>query len=51
MEPDSFDGFEKGPEISEYLIYFEQIAIWNSWTPDQKARMLSIKLKEEAEML
>ena len=51
LEPDSFDGSEKGPEISEYLIHFEQIALWNNWTPDQKARMLSIKLKGEAQKL
>ena len=51
LEPDSFDGSEKGPKISEYLIYFEQIALWNRWTPDQKARMLSIKLKGEAQKL
>ena len=27
LEPDSFDGSEKGPKISEYLIHFEQIAL------------------------
>ena len=51
LEPDSFEGSDKGPEILEYLIHFEQIAIWNCWTPDQKARMLSIKLKGEAQKL
>ena len=51
LEPDSFDGSEKGPEISEYLIHFEQIALWNRWGPEQKARMLSIKLKGEAQKL
>ncbi|MEW8547224.1 MAG: hypothetical protein AB2693_27250 [Candidatus Thiodiazotropha sp.] len=51
LEPDSFDGSEKGPEISEYLIHFEQIALWNRWGPEQKARMLTIKLKGEAQKL
>ena len=32
LEPDSFEGSDKGPEILEYLIHFEQIAIWNCWT-------------------
>ena len=43
LEPDSFDGSEKGPEISEYFIHFEQIALLNRWGPDQKARILTIK--------
>ena len=51
LEPDSFDGSEKGPEVSEYLIHFEQIALWNRWSSDQKARMLTIKLKGEAQKL
>lgn len=51
LEPDSFDGSEKGPEISEYLIHFEQIALWSRWGPEQKARMLTIKLNGEAQKL
>ena len=51
LEPDSFDGSEKGPKISEYLIHFEPDCFGNCWTLDQKARMLSMKLKCEAQKL
>ena len=51
LEPDSFDGSTNGPEITEYLIYFEQISSWNNWSDEQKALMLSIKLRGEAQKL
>ena len=39
------------PDISEYLIHFEQVADWNRWNDDQKAKMLTIKLRGEAQKL
>ena len=51
LEPYSFDGSTNGPEITEYLIYFEQISSWNNWSDEQKALMLSIKMRGEAQKL
>ena len=50
LEPETFDGTSSA-EWSEYLIHFEQIAEWNNWTDLQKAKMLSIKLRGEAQKL
>ena len=31
LEPDTFDGSTSGVDISEYLLYFDQVAEWNQW--------------------
>ena len=51
LEPETFDGSALGVDISEYLIHFEQVADWNKWNDDQKAKMLTIKLRGEAQKL
>ena len=51
LEPETFDGSASGVDIAEYLIHFEQIADWNKWNNDQKAKMLVIKLRGEAQKL
>ena len=51
LEPETFDGSASGVDIAEYLIHFEQIADWNKWNNDQKAKMLVIKLRGEAKKL
>ena len=51
LEPETFDGSVSGVDIVEYLIHFEQIADWNKWNNDQKAKMLVIKLRGEAQKL
>ena len=48
LEPETFDGTSK-TEWSDYIIHFEQIAEWNNWSASQKARMLTIKLRGEAQ--
>lgn len=50
LEPETFDGTSSA-EWSEYIIHFEQIAEWNNWSDSQKAKMLSIKLRGEAQKL
>ena len=50
LEPETFDG-TSSTEWTEYIIHFEQIAEWNSWTDTQKAKMLSIKLREAQKLL
>ena len=46
--PDNFDGSNK-TEWSDYIVHFEQVASWNQWTDAQKAQMLSIHLRGEAQ--
>ena len=48
--PDNFDGSGK-TEWSDYIVHFEQCANWNQWTDLQKAQMLSIHLRGEAQRL
>ena len=48
--PDNFDGSNK-TEWSDYIVHFEQAASWNQWTDAQKAQMLSIHLRGEAQGL
>ena len=50
LEPETFDGISSA-EWAEYIIHFEQIAEWNNWSNTQKAKMLSIKLRGEAQKL
>ena len=50
LEPETFDGTSSA-EWAEYIIHFEQIAEWNGWSNIQKAKMLSIKLRGEAQKL
>ena len=50
VHPDNFDGSEK-TEWSDYLVHFEQCAKWNQWSDAQKAQMLSIHLRGEAQRL
>ena len=50
LEPETFDGTSSA-EWAEYIIHFEQIAEWNKWSNIQKAKMLSIKLRGEAQKL
>lgn len=45
-----FDGTSSA-KWAEYNINFEQIAEWNGWSNIQKAKMLSIKLRGEAQKL
>ena len=51
LEPETFDGSASDVDISEYLIHFEQVVDWNRWNVDQKAKMLTIKLRGEAQKL
>ena len=51
LEPETFDGSPSGTDINEYFIHFEQISDWNEWTEHQRARMLTIKLRGEAQKL
>ena len=48
--PDNFDGSGK-TEWSDYIVHFEQCANWNQWSDLQKAQMLSIHLRGEAQRL
>ena len=50
LEPETFDGTSSA-EWAEYFIHLEQIAEWNGWSNVQKAKMLSIKLRGEAQKL
>ena len=50
VHPDNFDGTGK-TEWSDYLVHFEQCAKWNQWSDAQKAQMLSIHLRGEAQRL
>ncbi|MBV2113416.1 MAG: hypothetical protein KUF82_20885, partial [Candidatus Thiodiazotropha sp. (ex Ctena orbiculata)] len=50
IQPDNFDGSGK-TEWSDYIVHFEQCAIWNQWSDSQKAQMLSIRLRGEAQRL
>ncbi|MEW8092744.1 MAG: reverse transcriptase domain-containing protein [Candidatus Thiodiazotropha endolucinida] len=50
MYPDNFDGSGK-TEWSDYIVHFEQCANWNQWSDLQKAQMLSIHLRGEAQRL
>ena len=50
VHPDNFDGTGK-TEGSDYLVHFEQCAKWNQWSDAQKAQMLSIHLRGEAQRL
>ena len=51
LEPETFDRSPSGTDINEYFIHFEQISDWNEWTGHQRARMLTIKLRGEAQKL
>ena len=48
--PDNFDGSGK-TEWSDYIVHFEQCASWNQWSDLQKAQILSIHLRGEAQRL
>ena len=48
--PDNFDGSSK-TEWTDYIVHFEQVASWNQWSEVQKAQMLSIHLRGEAQRL
>ena len=50
LEPETYDGTTSA-EWSEYIIHFEQITEWNNWSESQKAKMLTIKLRGEAQKL
>ena len=50
VKPDDFDGCDK-IKWSDYIVHFEQCATWNNWADELKARMLSIRLKGEAQTL
>ena len=50
IHPDNFDG-SGTTEWPDYIIHFEQCADWNQWNNLQKAQMLSIHLKGEAQKL
>lgn len=50
IQPDSFDGVGK-IEWADYIVHFEQCAAWNQWSESQKAQMLSIRLRGEAQKL
>ena len=50
VKPDDYDGSDK-IEWSDYIIHFEQCASWNNWSDEHKAKMLSIRLKGEAQTL
>ncbi|KAH3783584.1 hypothetical protein DPMN_161526 [Dreissena polymorpha] len=47
--PDKFD--EKSTEFSDNIIHFEQVGMWKMWSVQEKACMLSISLKGEAQKL
>ena len=48
--PETFDGSGK-TEWSDYIVHFEQCASYNLWSEPQKAQMLSICLRGEAQKL
>ena len=50
IQPDNFDGSGK-TEWSDYIVHFQQCASWNKWSDSQKAQMLSIRLRGEAQRL
>ncbi|MCG8111917.1 MAG: retropepsin-like domain-containing protein [Candidatus Thiodiazotropha endolucinida] len=50
IQPDNFDGSDK-TEWPDYIIHFEQCAAWNQWADAQKAQMLAIHLRGEAQRL
>ena len=50
IQPDNFDGSGK-IEWSDYLVHFELCAAWNQWSDSQKAQMISIHLRGEAQKL
>ena len=49
IKPDTFDG--KSTDWSDYLIHFEQVASWNQWSLRQKACILGISLRGDAQKL
>lgn len=48
IEPETFDGTST-TDWSDYIVHFEQIADWNHWSNTQKAKMLTIKVRGEAQ--
>lgn len=49
VKPDKFDG--KTIEWNDYIVHFEQVALLNNWSDSQKASMLCINLRGEAQRL
>ena len=45
MEPDYYDG---SADLNDYLEHFEQVAEYNGWSDDQRARALCTRLKGDA---
>ena len=45
IEPDYYDG---SADLNDYLEHFEQVAEYNNWSDDQRARALCTKLKGDA---
>ena len=50
IQPDNFDG-SGATEWPDYIIHFEHCAEWNQWNELQKAKMLTIHLRGEAQKL
>ena len=47
--PDKFDG--KSVDWKDYIIHFEQVAIWNNWSDQEKAQQLAISLRGQAQKM
>ncbi|MES9884703.1 MAG: hypothetical protein ABW185_28000 [Sedimenticola sp.] len=48
-EPDKFDG--RTVEWRDYIVHFEQVAMWNHWSETEKAQQLAISLRGQAQKL
>ena len=48
IEPETFDGTS---DWMEYIIHFEMISSWKSWTPKEMTTMLKVKLRGNAAAL
>lgn len=48
-EPDKFDG--RNIEWRDYIVHFEQVSMWNNWSPTEKAQQLAMSLRGQAQKL
>ena len=47
-EPQTFDGTS---DFQDYIIHFEQVAIWNKWNEHEKAQQLAMCLRGQAQKI
>ena len=48
-EPDKFDG--RNVEWRDYIVHFEQVSAWNTWSDIEKAQQLAMSLRGQAQKL